>query len=96
MKRRHLFLAIVSTAIGAPACSRKMPASCMDAPGLTPDEAQIRANMAYSDWSPTPDKRCESCRQYKPPQQDGACGGCAVMKGPVHPNGTCKVYGARG
>jgi hypothetical protein len=95
MNRRHLLLAVVSSALSA-ACSKKVPASCMEAPGLSRDEAQIRANLGYSDSSPSPDKTCLSCRQYNPPREEGSCGTCAVMKGPIHPNGTCKVYGARG
>lgn len=95
MKRRHLFMAAIGSALGA-ACSKKTPASCMDAPGLDPDAAQIRSNLGYTDYAPTPDKRCETCRQYTAPPREGSCGGCAVIKGPIHPNGTCKVYGARG
>ncbi len=78
------------------ACSKKVPASCVDAPGLSAEATQIRSNLGYVEPSPTPDKRCESCRQYVAPQEDGACGTCAVLKGPIHPNGYCKVYGAKG
>ena len=95
MKRRHLLIAVVSAPFAA-ACSKKTPASCMDTAGLANEDVMIRSNLAYSDFSQTPEKRCVSCRQYTAPRDEGSCGTCAVIKGPIHPNGTCKVYGARG
>jgi hypothetical protein len=95
--RRVLIQGGVAAIAGAvvAACSKKTPASCTDAPGLTADEAQIRATVAYVEPSPQAEKRCETCRQYVPPSAEGSCGGCKVVKGPIHPNGTCKVYGAK-
>ena len=95
MKRRHLLMAVVSAPFTA-ACGKKIPASCMDTAGMPNEDLTVRSNLAYSDVSPTPDKRCETCRQYTAPREEGSCGTCAVIKGPIHPNGTCKVYGARG
>jgi hypothetical protein len=85
----------IGSILGA-GCSKKLPASCLDAPGLPPEHAQIRASLAYADSSPEPEKRCVTCRQYVPPPEEGSCGSCKVMQGPVHPNGTCKVYGPKG
>ncbi len=96
--RRYLLkggAAALASAFAA-ACSKKIPASCMDAPGLSFEDAQIRANLAYVEPSPQPDKRCDNCRQYAAPRVEGSCGTCTIVKGPIHPNGYCKVYGAKG
>jgi len=82
---------------GVAACSKKERAqfSCTETAGLAPDEASARATLAYAE--PTPDKMrtCDSCQQYVAASSDGACGTCKVLKGPVHPNGTCKVFTAK-
>ncbi len=93
--RRFLLRGAIASLV-TPACSKKMPPSCVDAPGLPQDAAQIRSSLGYVEPSPIAEKRCENCRQYAAPQEEGACGTCAVIKGPIHPNGYCKVYGAKG
>ena len=96
--RRYLFEGVLGALGGAlVACSKRAaPTTCVEAPGLPPDAAQIRANLGYVEPSPLAEKRCDNCRQYVAPPEEGACGSCAVLKGPIHPNGYCKVYGAKG
>ncbi len=94
--RRYLLKGAVASLLSAAGCSKKVPASCVDAPGLAPEAAQIRSTLGYVEPSPDPEKRCDSCRQYVAPRDEGSCGSCNVLKGPIHPSGTCKVYGARG
>jgi hypothetical protein len=91
--RRHLFLVAPAAAIAlAAACKKGAPASCGDTSGLTPDELTARNSLAYSDRSPDAAQQCIKCRQYVPGQSDDACGSCKILKGPVHPHGTCRAF----
>lgn len=64
----------------------------MDVTGLTPDDVTARTAVSYVDRSRDKGKSCESCVQYVPPKADGACASCKVLKGPVHPDGSCGAY----
>jgi High potential iron-sulfur protein len=88
-------LAMFSAAAAAPAwlagCSKKQ-LTCTDVTGLTPDDVTMRnTTAAYVDQTPDAAKRCSGCVQYVPAAPD-ACGGCKVVKGPIHPDGWCKLY----
>jgi hypothetical protein len=73
-------------------CGKSDPVSCASEEGLAPPEKEQRASMAYVDVSPDRTRACEDCQQWVPAEEDGACGGCKVMKGPIHPKGSCKVF----
>jgi hypothetical protein len=94
VSRRHLILlgASTLTLLAAAACSKKEPDACTDVSGLTPAEAGVRTTLEYQDHSPFPDKLCDGCIQYIPAPAVDQCGGCKVMKGPIHPKGHCKVW----
>jgi hypothetical protein len=93
---RHL--AIFSAAAVVPgfltsACSKKL--SCEDVSGLSPAELAMRRDTAaYAEASTDPAKKCSGCAQYEPKGAD-ACGGCKVVKGPINPEGTCKLWVAK-
>jgi hypothetical protein len=81
---------------GAAACKRETAAfSCAESAGLAPDEQSARATLAYVEPAADKARACASCQQFVPAPSDGACGACKVLKGPVHPNGTCKVFTAK-
>ena len=81
---------------GVAACKREVAAfSCAEAAGLAPDEASARTTLAYAEPAPDRTRTCASCQQFVPAPNDGACGSCKVLKGPVHPDGTCKVFTAK-
>jgi hypothetical protein len=89
--RTGLRLALV--VVGATACGRSSaPTACLDITGLAPDDAQARAALGYAEPGADRAKDCASCQQYVAPSSDGACGSCKLLKGPIHPNGTCKVF----
>lgn len=89
--RSGLRLALV--VVGSAACGRSSaPAACLDATGLTQDDAQARSALGYTEPGADEAKGCASCQQYVAPSSDGACGACKVLRGPIHPNGTCKVF----
>ncbi len=94
VSRRHLFLlgASTLTLLASAACAKKEPDSCTDVSGLSPADAGVRTTLEYQDHSPFPDKTCAGCIQYVPAATPDQCGGCKVMKGPIHPKGHCKVW----
>lgn len=69
--------------------------SCTDTSGLSEQEIQMRNNAEYVDDSPNADKRCDNCQLYTEPAGDAQCGGCQVIKGPIHPEGYCNLWVAQ-
>jgi hypothetical protein len=89
---RHL--AVFSAAAVAPglllACSKKP--NCQDVTGLKPEEVQQRTQVAkYVDQTMDATKKCNGCVQYIAAGPD-QCGGCKVVKGPIHPEGYCVLF----
>ncbi len=74
-----------------PACKRNAVFSCLDETGLSSEESLARKIVEYSDVSTQAGKECINCSQYVKPPGDG-CGGCKLVKGPVHPHGYCKIW----
>jgi hypothetical protein len=89
-------LAVLSTAALLPgwlACSKKE--SCLDVTGLSPEEVQNRNETAkYVEQTMDATKRCSGCTQYIVAAPD-KCGGCKVVKGPINPDGNCKLFVAK-
>lgn len=78
----------------AAACKKGPPASCSDKSSLSADDVTARNALAYVDHSLDAAQVCVKCRQYVPAPESDACGSCKVLKGPVHPNGTCRAFAA--
>ena len=76
------------------ACKEK-PFACTSVEGLTAEESATRSRLAYSDVARDPNKTCATCQQFVPPSTGSGCGTCKIMKGPVHPGGSCKSYAAK-
>ena len=96
LTRRDLLVqsaAGVFAALGASACQKK-EFSCSGAVGLTPDDLGVRTTLGYVDRSPDKNKACSTCTQFVSVASD-ECGTCKVMKGPTHPEGSCKSYAAK-
>ncbi len=92
---RHLAVLSLTAVVpaGLVACSKKT--SCTDVTGLSGDEVNQRNNIAaYVDVTPDASKKCALCVQYVPAAPN-ACGTCKVVKGPIHPDGTCKLFVAK-
>lgn len=88
MRRRALLLLAASSA-----CKRAA-FSCLDTTGLGAGDMQARALVAYTDLATDPKKTCDHCQQWIAPKSEG-CGACKVIKGPVHPSGSCKLFSMR-
>ncbi|MCS7206021.1 MAG: high-potential iron-sulfur protein [Leptospiraceae bacterium] len=71
-------------------------AKCDDVSGLKPEEIKQRKDLKYTDKSPDPKKLCSNCALWVPPKTKGACGGCNLIKGPIHPNGWCTSWVPKG
>jgi hypothetical protein len=71
-------------------CSKTL--RCEDTSGLSPDDTRLRTEIAaYVDQSQDASKHCKDCVQFNPAGQD-ACGSCKVVKGPINPTGSCKLF----
>ena len=95
LTRRELLEAL--PALIAVGCRRTeaMPASCNDTTSLSAADAATRTTLGYVDKSPNDGQRCASCQQFVAAQESGACGGCKLLKGPIHPRGYCKAFAAK-
>lgn len=93
----------VAGAVASAACRREARAySCCDPAALSDEDRQQRGALGYVESSPVPGQDCAGCHQFiaapspGPPRPlDGACGGCRLLKGPIHPRGYCRVFAAR-
>lgn len=97
ISRRRLFV-VATGLLFTNGCKRGAagPASCDDVTSLGADDRSARTTLGYSDRSTDPSKACSSCQQWVPPPAEGSCGGCKLLKGPIHPNGTCKAFARKG
>jgi hypothetical protein len=98
MISRRSLLVSVSGLLFTNACKRAgaMPSSCEDNSGLSEEERTARTTLAYADRAPDPNKACQSCQQWVAAKADGSCGSCKLLKGPIHPLGTCKAFALKG
>lgn len=83
---------VVLGAVGA-GCGKKELA-CTDTSALTPAELTTRQSLQYNDRAADPTRACSRCRFYTAGAAD-ACGSCSLVKGPIHPNGSCTGFNAR-
>jgi hypothetical protein len=95
--RRSLFVlgASALVVLSASGCKKGPPSSCNDVSGLSPADAELRKTLEYVDRSPIAAQTCDKCQQWVAPASEDQCGACKVMKGPVHPQGHCKVFVAK-
>ena len=64
---------------------------CSDTAGMSFEDTNTRKALEYVEPSADPARACDGCQLYKPTSPD-ACGSCTVVKGPIHPKGTCKSF----
>ena len=75
--------------------SKDKPDSCNDVSSLSSSDKAVRDALKYSDTSPDPAKLCKGCLQYEASADPAQCGGCKVVKGPIHPDGYCSSWAAK-
>jgi hypothetical protein len=92
--RRLAVLTAAAAASGFLLACKSKP-SCNDVTGLNPEEARARTDAAgYVDHATDPAKKCSDCVHYVA-SAPNACGGCKVVKGPIDPEATCKLWTSR-
>lgn len=69
--------------------------SCTSTEGLSQAEVTMRTTLKYVDHSPDPNKTCSKCNLYVNAAKPNTCGGCQVVKGPIHPDGYCTSWVAK-
>lgn len=70
----------------------KSALSCNDVSGLKDAEKKMRTANQYADKSTKAGQNCLNCNFWQAPKAEGGCGGCQVIKGPIHPEGWCKLW----
>ncbi len=74
-----------------PAAPKKKALKCDDVSALSDAEKNTRNTFKYVAKSTDPAKNCLNCQLYQSKGAD-ACGGCQVVKGPIHPAGYCTAW----
>lgn len=95
LTRRDLFsrggLFAAATLVGC----KEREFSCWDTGKLPEADVKARRAVEYLDRAPDATRRCDACQHWQPAEPDDACGGCAVVRGPIHPLGTCRIFAKR-
>lgn len=60
---------------------------------LTDAERTMRTTLHYVDHGTDPARHCSRCALYT--GSADACGGCSIIGGAIHPQGTCDSFAAR-
>ena len=64
--------------------------ACIDSELLGAGERQMRATLAYIEAGNNPAQQCDNCQFFH--YDDGACGKCEILNGPVSVNGYCSSW----
>ena len=67
--------------------------SCTDTSGMEPAAVTAREAQAYTDSSSNAEQNCANCNFYTAGAAN-ACGSCAVVQGPINPEGYCNLWAA--
>lgn len=70
----------------------KTPDPCGDTTGLTEMEIKVRTTFEYIPTSNVANKFCDNCQFWVVPAEGSPCGGCQIIKGPIHPKGYCNQW----
>jgi len=83
--------ALTLVGVGVAGC-KKAPLVCDGLPGIAPADLQLRTTLEYKDTSLALDRLCVDCTLFVVAQAEDTCGTCKVVRGPINPKGTCKVF----
>lgn len=65
---------------------------CNDTLNLAPEEQVTRTTFKYQPVAKDPTKLCVTCNFWIPDPKNGLCGGCTLVKGPIHPKASCMSW----
>jgi hypothetical protein len=68
--------------------------SCNDGSELSTAERDARRNAAYAERATDPARACSGCMFFQAAGAE-ACGSCSVVRGPIHPRGSCNLFAPR-
>jgi hypothetical protein len=74
---------------------QKREFSCWDTGQLPQSDVQARRAVEYVDRAPDPGRQCDACQHWQSGARADECGGCAVVRGQIHPLGTCRLFTKR-
>lgn len=97
LPRRRFLVGAAGALLGVASCaksSKVVGLVCTDLSGLVEADRTAREGVAYADRVADAAKQCDACRYYVPAAE--GCGGCKLVRGPVHPLGTCRVFAPKG
>jgi hypothetical protein len=91
---RRLTVCLVGAVGAVAACQRgqELGPECEAQGELSEADVRMRTTLEYFDLASDPKKACTECRQFVPAPQGNACGTCKLVRGAIHPKGTCKVF----
>ena len=69
--------------------ARQAADPCNDLTTLTKDELTTRTTFKYETKATDATKLCETCNFWQPSAKEELCGACTLVKGPIHPLGSC-------
>jgi hypothetical protein len=69
--------------------AREAADPCNDVSQLSATARQTRETFQYETRSSDPQKHCKACNFWQEPVEEGICGTCTLVKGPIHPLGSC-------
>jgi hypothetical protein len=88
---RRRFLAVSSCfGLSLLGCKQKS-IECESDNSLSPIDREARAGVGYVLSADDPKKACRLCTYWISPAGD-RCGGCKVLRGEIHPEGTCRLF----
>jgi hypothetical protein len=65
--------------------------SCLDTTALASNDVVARGALGYMDRSPDSVHSCANCNHFTTAGTD-RCGSCRLIRGPIHPDGWCRVW----
>ena len=72
--------------------AREAADPCNDLSQLAPEHRITRTTFKYEPMAKDPTKLCVTCNFWIPDPKEGLCGGCTLVKGPIHPKASCMSW----
>lgn len=72
--------------------ARAVADPCNDLSTLTKDQLVTRETFKYETKASDATKLCQSCNFWQPSTKGEPCGTCTLVKGPIHPLGSCMSW----
>ena len=72
--------------------ARAVADPCNDLSTLTKDQQVTRDTFKYETKASDATKLCQSCNFWQPSTSGEPCGTCTLVKGPIHPLGSCMSW----